>query len=131
MKDLFPDTFASLMNSKFETKPKTSPKLSALATLLASWLHPSTLQDDCIALEQYWKGERHEKPVAYSKLGVPRKDSDFHVFSEALACVRYGWEGKADQHTERVKRRMKNTPILIKFPLAARVGVPQVRDGKE
>lgn len=105
--------------------------LSALATLLASWLHDGFLKGDCEVWSAYWAGKRAEKPRNRTGLGQPRKDSDFHVFSEALACVKFGWEARAAYHTERVERRMKKTPVLEKFPLAARVGVPQVRTGKE
>ena len=107
-----------------------SHALSELAALLSVWVAPSELQADCSAWAAYWKGEG-DKPGKGPANGVPLKDSDYHVFSEALACVKFGWERKADAHLERVNRRMKSTPVLTRFPLAARVGTPQPRAGKE
>ena len=106
------------------------PALSALATALSEWVADKYLKGDCDVWAEYWAGTREEKPTSRTNMGVPRKDSDFHVFSDALACVKMGWASKAEFHSERVFRRMRANPVLDKFPTAARVGVPQVRDGK-
>jgi len=107
----------------------TSDDLSRLAALLSTWVEGERAEY-CKAWAEYWKSETAEKPGKGVGVGTPRKDSDYHVYSEALACVTFGWEGRASLHIERVQRRMRTTPVLRKFPLAARAGVPQVRDGK-
>jgi hypothetical protein len=103
--------------------------LEILAAALSAWVegeHAAYCKD----WATYWEG-KGEKPGKGPAIGQPLKDSDAHVYSEALACVKFGWKGRAHAHLERVKRRMKTTPLLTKFPLAARVGVPQVWDGKQ
>ena len=104
--------------------------LAELAARLSAWVVPGELQAYCSAWAAYWNGEC-EKPGKGPANGQPLKDSAFDVYCNALACVKFGWEDKADSHLKRVNLRMKSTPVLRKFPLAARVGTPQVRDGKE
>ena len=104
--------------------------LAELAALLSAWVVPVELKADCRAWAAYWKGEG-DKPGKGPANGQPLKDSAFDVYCNALACVKFGWEDKADSHLKRVNMRMKNTPVLTRFPLAVRVGTPQVRDGKE
>lgn len=102
--------------------------LARLADLLASWVDGER-REYCLSWAAYHRGNG-EKPGKPGD-GVPRKDSDFYVYSEALACVRFGWASKAHLHEERIERCMRRTPKLEKFPLAVRVGVPQPWDGKE
>lgn len=112
---------------------KTTPpnaRLASLANLLATWPDREDLRQSCLEWEAYWRGKSSEKPAPV-KTGVAFRDSDYHVFCEAFACVRFGWASKAHLHTERTERRMRQTPVLTRYPLAARVGTPQVRDGKE
>lgn len=115
-------------------KPKTqeeSVDLARLANILSTWVEVgSEHYEYCRAWADYWIGDR-EMPGKGIATGTPRKDSDFHVYSDALACVTFGWSGRVSYHIERVQRRMRENPLLDKFPLAARVGVPQVREGKE
>lgn len=107
----------------------TSPSLAFLAFTLSTWADGDKAAY-CQAWAAYWGGTG-DKPGKGPKLGQPVKDSDGFIFSEALACVKFGWEGKAAAHLERVVRRMKATPVLTKFPLAVSVGTPQVRTGRE
>jgi len=107
-----------------------NPALAELAQTLADWVSEEALKSQCAQWAAYWIGER-EKPTGKTGYGQPLKDSDFHVFSDALACVKMGWASKSEFHAERVARRTRANPVLDKFPTAARVGVPQVRDGKE
>lgn len=107
----------------------TSPSLALLAFTLSTWVEGEHAPY-CQAWAAYWGGTG-DKPGKGPKIGQCRRDSDAYVYSEALACVVYGWEGKAAAHLARVQRRMKETPVLVKFPLAASVGTPQVRTGRE
>lgn len=102
--------------------------LARLADLLSTWVDGER-REYCLMWAAYHRGNG-EKPGKPGD-GVPRKDSDFYVYSEALACVRFGWASKAHLHEERIERCMRRTPKLEKFPLAVRVGVPQPWDGKE
>lgn len=107
-----------------------SPSLAFLAFTLSTWVEGERAAY-CQAWAAYWGGTGNKPGKLDAGGGVPRKDSDYHVFSDALACVKFGWEGKAAAHLARVQMRMKATPLLNKFPVAARVGTPQPRDGKE
>ena len=102
--------------------------LSSLASLLSTWVDGER-SEYCLAWAKYYK-EGGEKP---GKSGDKPafKDSDYFVYQEALACVRFGWASKAHLHAERVDRCMRRTPKLTKFLLAARTYVPQPWDGKE
>ena len=106
-----------------------SPSLQFLAFTLSTWVEGERAAY-CQAWAAYYGGTG-DKPGKGPANGQPRKDSDFFVFCEALAAVKFGWERKAAAHIERVERRMRQTPVLVKFPLALAVNVPQVRDGKQ
>ena len=106
-----------------------SSSLQYLAFTLSTWVEGERAAY-CQAWAAYYGGTG-ERPGKGPANGQPRKDSDFFVFCEALAAVKFGWERKAAAHIERVERRMRQTPVLVKFPLAAAVNVPQVRDGKQ
>jgi hypothetical protein len=105
------------------------PNCTALAAHIAGWLEESPIQAECYAWYLYWSGEGF-KPETLVKVPTPLKDSDFFVFVNALNCVRYGWESLADGHINKVLIRQKATPVLNRFPVAVRVALPQVRDGK-
>ena len=108
-----------------------SASLAFLAFRLSQWVEGERAEH-CLAWAKYYSSEvEMEKPGRGPSNGVPLKDSAFDVYCNALACVKFGWEDKADSHLKRVNMRMKNTPVLRKFPLAVRVGTPQVRVGKE
>lgn len=106
-----------------------STPLAFLAFRLSQWVEGERA-DYCKAWAAYYAGEG-DKPGRGPANGVPLKDSAFDVYCNALACVKFGWEDKANSHLERVNRRIKSTPVLTRFPLAARVGTPQPRVGKE
>ena len=110
-------------------KQHPSSALAFLAFTLSTWVDGERAEY-CQQWATYWQSGG-EKPGKGPVLGTMRKDSDAFVFGEALACVRYGWESKAASHLARVQRRMKATPALVRFTLAAYVGAPQVRDGRQ
>lgn len=111
------------------SRPTTSTALAYLAFRLSQWVDGERAEY-CQQWAAYWQSGEG-KPSKGPHCGQPLKDSDFFVFCEALAVVKFGWISKAEIHLQRVNRRMSATPVLTRFPLAARVGAPQVRDGKQ
>jgi len=107
-----------------------NPALASLASTLSKWVADERLAALCAEWSQYWAGTCPHKPEGNTGKGMPQKDSDFHVFSECLACVKMGWAGKSEFHAERLFRRMKSSPVLDKFPTRPDFNIPQVRDGK-
>ena len=101
--------------------------LSSLASLLSTWVDGER-SEYCLAWAKYYK-EGGEKP---GKSGdkPALKDSDYFVYQESLACVRFGWASKAHLHAERVERRMRQTPKLEKFPAGRVWSIPQPWGGK-
>lgn len=109
-------------------KPHTNQQLAHLASVLSTWV-----DGELAAYAMQWAAYRAgtgEKPGRGPYMGNPMKDSDYWVFTEALACVRFGWASKAEAHLGRVELRMKSNPKIARFMVVPAAVIPQVRTGK-
>ena len=109
-------------------KPNTNKQLAHLAAVLSTWVD-GELADYAMQWAAYRAGTG-DNPGRGPYIGNPMKDSDYYVFTEALACVRFGWAGKAEAHLARVGLRMKYHPKITHFMIVPAAVIPQVRTGK-
>jgi hypothetical protein len=110
-------------------KPHTNTNLAHLAYVLSTWVD-GDLSTYAIAWASYRAGTG-ELPGPGPSIGNPVRDSDYWVFTEAMACVRFGWAGKAEAHLNRVEFRMKYTPKITRFSIVPIPVIPQVRTGRD